>query len=331
MGLKSRVFLTAGQLKRFLLNSTRNQKLTGQLSSEQTPESASWESHRLALLIYLQKLRFEWLNAPNPSGKPNSDVLKTGGFTLKAGRQCGRPFLQHSRFLATCMVAKHRMFVWLDTISLPANVVIVFGRSDDYFLGVLQCNFHQIWSLKQGTQLETRPRYTPTTCFETFPFPFVNDLRSRKPPSPPEPESGSGWETVMESRFYTIREEPPPYGGGGPRKPGPGALRAAIAAAAKELNQFRENWLNPPEWTEERILEFPGSIAGPWAHYVIKPDRNGIGTVRYPRLKPRDADCAAKLKERTLTKLYNKRPDWLDFATRNLTLPLPPPTAGRPV
>ena len=22
-----------------------------------------------------------------------------------------------------------------------------------------------------GTQLETRPRYTPTTCFETFPFP----------------------------------------------------------------------------------------------------------------------------------------------------------------
>lgn len=26
-----------------------------------------------------------------------------------------------------------------------------------------------------GTQLETRPRYTPTTTFETFPFPEPND------------------------------------------------------------------------------------------------------------------------------------------------------------
>ena len=26
-----------------------------------------------------------------------------------------------------------------------------------------------------GTQLQSRPRYTPTTCFETFPFPRPND------------------------------------------------------------------------------------------------------------------------------------------------------------
>ena len=26
-----------------------------------------------------------------------------------------------------------------------------------------------------GTQLESRPRYTPTTCFETFPFPHPTD------------------------------------------------------------------------------------------------------------------------------------------------------------
>jgi hypothetical protein len=80
----------------------------------------------------------------------------------------------------------------------------------------------------------------------------------------------------------------------------------------------RENWLNPPEWTVEKILEFPGSIDGPWARYVVKPDKNGIGTVRYPRLEPRDADCAAKLKDRTLTKLYNERPAWLDLAHKKL-------------
>jgi hypothetical protein len=33
--------------------------------------------------------------------------------------------------------------------------------------------------------------------------------------------------------------------------------------------------------------------------------------VRYPRLVARDAACEAKLKDRTLTKLYNARPAWL--------------------
>ena len=43
-----------------------------------------------------------------------------------------------------------------------------------------------------------------------------------------------------------------------------------------------------------------------------------IGTVRYPRLEPRDAECAAKMKKRTLTNLYNERPDWLDLAHKKL-------------
>jgi hypothetical protein len=111
------------------------------------------------------------------------------------------------------------------------------------------------------------------------------------------------------------KEESPPYG---ISHRTPYNLQAYVAAAAKDLNEWRENWLNPPEWTTEKILEFPGSIDGPWARYVAKPDKNGIGTVRYPRLEPRDADCAARLKERTLTKLYNERPTWLELAHKKL-------------
>jgi hypothetical protein len=48
------------------------------------------------------------------------------------------------------------------------------------------------------------------------------------------------------------------------------------------------------------------------------PDPIKIGTVRYPRLEPHNADCAAKLKDRTLTKLYNQRPAWLDLTHRKL-------------
>jgi hypothetical protein len=51
---------------------------------------------------------------------------------------------------------------------------------------------------------------------------------------------------------------------------------------------------------------------------VHDPDAKGIGTVRYPRLVPKDEEAAAKLKQRTLTKLYNQRPTWLDLAHRKL-------------
>jgi hypothetical protein len=33
---------------------------------------------------------------------------------------------------------------------------------------------------------------------------------------------------------------------------------------------------------------------------------------------PKDADCAARRKKRTLTKLYNQRPAWLDLAHQKL-------------
>ena len=80
-----------------------------------------------------------------------------------------------TRLIATTQVAKYRLFVWLTTDSLPDQRVIVIARDDDYFLGVLQCRLHEIWSLAAGSRLEDRPTYTPTTCFETFPFPRPTD------------------------------------------------------------------------------------------------------------------------------------------------------------
>jgi hypothetical protein len=76
-----------------------------------------------------------------------------------------------SRYIATPVLAKHRLFVFLGTEILPDHQLIVFARDDWYTLGVLQSGVHTAWALKKGTSLEDRPRYTPTTTFETFPFP----------------------------------------------------------------------------------------------------------------------------------------------------------------
>jgi type II restriction/modification system DNA methylase subunit YeeA len=79
------------------------------------------------------------------------------------------------RFIATPTLTKHRLFVWLSKETLPDHQLIVFARVDDYFFGVLHSSVHELWALGLGTQLETRPRYTPTTTFETFPFPRPTD------------------------------------------------------------------------------------------------------------------------------------------------------------
>ncbi len=77
------------------------------------------------------------------------------------------------------------------------------------------------------------------------------------------------------------------------------AKQTGIAIAAKDLVCLRANWLNPPEWTREEVLQFPGSADGPWARFLHDVADSGIGTVRYPRLVPRDADCAKQLAKRT--------------------------------
>ena len=80
-----------------------------------------------------------------------------------------------TRYIATPRVTKHRLFAWMGRETLPDSAIIAVARDDDYTFGVLHSRFHELWALAMGTQLETRPRYTPTTCFETFPFPKLTD------------------------------------------------------------------------------------------------------------------------------------------------------------
>ena len=161
---------------------------------------------------------------------------------------------RRNRYIATPRVAKHRLFVWLDARILPDSQVIVIARDDDTTFGILHSRFHEAWSLRLGTSLEDRPRYTPTTTFGTFPFPdgLIPDVPAAE---------------------YT--DDP---------------RAIAIAEAARRLVELRGRWLNPPEWVE----------------WVDEPVQG------YPkRAIARDGVAAKVLKSRTLTNLYNARPQWL--------------------
>jgi type II restriction/modification system DNA methylase subunit YeeA len=80
-----------------------------------------------------------------------------------------------SRYIATPRVSKHRIFVWLKPETLANDGTIVFACTKDYFFGLLHSKVHELWARGKGTQLrdvKSGFRYTPTTCFETFPLPW---------------------------------------------------------------------------------------------------------------------------------------------------------------
>jgi hypothetical protein len=82
------------------------------------------------------------------------------------------------RYIATPTVSKHRLFVWLDPATLPDHQLIVIAKDDDYTFGVLHSRIHETWARRMGTQLrevESGFRYTPSTTFETFPFPEAEE------------------------------------------------------------------------------------------------------------------------------------------------------------
>lgn len=86
------------------------------------------------------------------------------------------------RYFVTPAVAKHRIFAWAPPSALPDHALFVFASDDDYFFGVLHSRAHELWALRLGTSLEDRPRYTPTTTFETFPFPWPPGKESTHDP-----------------------------------------------------------------------------------------------------------------------------------------------------
>ena len=262
-------------------------------------------------------LATEWLRLPaNPNGRPNADVLKAWANGMDVTRRpSGRwivdfgweareePALyeapyQHvrehvypkrqshrsetcriywwrherprpkmwgalaglSRYIATPNLAKHRLYVWFDVRVCPDHQLIVFARDDDTSFGILHSRFHETWSLRQGTDLVDRPRYTPTTTFETFPFP-------------------EGLSPDVPASDYAKAPQ-----------------AVAIASAARRLVTLRNRWLNPPEWVD-------------WVEVAPAFPKQPV---------PRDDDAADQLKRRTLTRLYNARPQWLDDAHAEL-------------
>lgn len=224
----------------------------------------------------LQKAKPERINNPRPSYKKYWWLLAEP-IPLMRTALAGLP-----RYLAVLGTAKHRIFTWVHGSILPDHALIAFARSDDTTFGILQSRFHVLWSLRLGTALDDRPRYTPTTSFDTFPFP--DGLRPLDTASKAV-SSTTGGALIPAGLAAQVTTK-----------------ATAIAEAAKRLYDRREAWLNPPDWIVREADVTP----------------LGMTTSPYPAVVKAKPGHEAELAKRTLTKLYNEMPAWLKTAHEQL-------------
>ncbi|MGZ8915726.1 MAG: type IIL restriction-modification enzyme MmeI, partial [Methylobacter sp.] len=168
-----------------------------------------------------------------------------------------------THYIATPETAKHRFFVKFPVQVAPEHKLIVIPRQDDAMLGILSSRIHCVWAIEKGGRLGVGndPVYNSSLCFETFPFPAGFDLKS---------------ESMTEDDTFN-----------------------AIAAAAADLNAWREKWLNPEGWL----------------NWLQTENEKAAGFPARPSPK---SEHAAEWKKRTLTNLYNDMPSGLKLRHEKL-------------
>ena len=118
---------------------------------------------------------------------------------------------------------KSHQYVWakIDSRVLPDNRLVVVALDSFAILGILQSRFHERWMENTGSLLEDRRCYTPTTTFETFPFP----------------------EGIAPNVAKDYADD---------------ARAVAIAKAALRLDDLRNKWLNPSDLVRVEPEVVPG-------------------------------------------------------------------------
>lgn len=75
------------------------------------------------------------------------------------------------RVLAVSRVGQHATFAFLPTGMVYAESLVVFPFETHAALCALQSRLHETWARFFGSSMRDDLRYTPSDCFETFPFP----------------------------------------------------------------------------------------------------------------------------------------------------------------
>jgi len=120
------------------------------------------------LRIVEERVRPERERLRGPGDKRNREYWWQFG-AYRAGMR--RAIAPLRRVLVRSRVSELHAMAFVSQGWIYNEQIVVFAFDDDYHFALLQSSVHEVWLRKQASSLRTDVRYTPTDCFDTFPFP----------------------------------------------------------------------------------------------------------------------------------------------------------------
>jgi hypothetical protein len=113
--------------------------------------------------------------------KPGRDKQKRPAVRNRWWQYCEkRPGLYRTikplqKIMVATQTSKYRTFTFLPNGMVYDQKLIVFAVESMAEFCVMHSRFHEEWALIFGSTMKDDPVYTPTDCFETFPFPSLQE------------------------------------------------------------------------------------------------------------------------------------------------------------
>ncbi|GIV04337.1 MAG: hypothetical protein KatS3mg015_3167 [Fimbriimonadales bacterium] len=120
------------------------------------------------LRIVEERVKPERERLRGPGDKRNREYWWQFGAYRSGMRRAIAPL---RRVLVRSRVSELHAVVFVPKGYVYGDATVVFAFDDDYHFALLQSSVHEVWLRKQASSLRTDIRYTPTDCFDTFPFP----------------------------------------------------------------------------------------------------------------------------------------------------------------
>jgi hypothetical protein len=84
------------------------------------------------------------------------------------------------RYGVSCITGKRIHVLWGVPGIVQSHACVIFAFSDDYSHGVISSRVHDVWVRGNSSTLKGDLRYTPSTAFETFPFPNPTEKQRQR-------------------------------------------------------------------------------------------------------------------------------------------------------
>ena len=92
------------------------------------------------------------------------------------------PSLNSEKIIIPAVSSEHREYIpigYLDAGTVVSNSAFDIYDAETWLFGIIESKMHMAWVRTVGGKLETRYRYSAQLCYNTFPFPKINEEKKQ--------------------------------------------------------------------------------------------------------------------------------------------------------